>query len=94
MYNILIEFEMNSCCKQAMIVDGKGRKLELANSWEKREYFNALRNLTMGGNEQIKPNPTITNPDKHYLFNVGGLWKVLQIILSVTLFKSHIMVYT
>ena len=80
MYNILIEFEMNSCCKQVMIVDGKGRKLELANSWEKMECFDALRNLTMRGNEQTKPNPTITSPDKHYLFNVGGLWKVLQII--------------
>ena len=69
---------MNSCCKQVMIVDGKGRKLELATSWEKMEYLNALRNLTVRGTE---PDPAITNPDKHYLFNVGGLWKVLQIIL-------------
>ena len=89
MYNILIESEMNSCCKKALIVDGKGRKLELATSLEKMEYLNALRNLTAFENEQTKPNPTMTNPDKHYLFNVydtenhaskgGGIWRVLQI---------------
>lgn len=79
MYNMFTEFEMNSCCKQAMLVDGKDRKLELASSREKMEYFSALRR----GNDQTSGIPTITNPDKHYLFNDydTGLWRVLKITL-------------
>ena len=69
-----------------MIVDDEGRKLELATSSEKMDYFNALRNLNLLGNEQTYPNPNMTNPDKHYLFFVydtakkEGRWGVLQII--------------
>lgn len=73
-----------------MIVDDEGRKLELATSWEIMDYFNALRNLNLLGNEQTYPNPNMTNPDKHYLFivydtenllsNNEGRWRVLPII--------------